>query len=138
MHAIPLIAALLLPLVSVGQDKCTEQGKAEQQSIEREFTAKRPAKGDKDAELTWSKNLYAALAASAKRAEDCTRANRPAATPAATAKLEECLADVRRRTDELQQRYRGRTPTLQEQKKQRDEEARLQDEYQACSKAARR
>lgn len=137
-HAILLVVALLLPLSSIAQDKCTTQGKAEQLRIEREFSAQRPARGDKDAELTWSKNLNAALAAAARRAEDCTRASRPAVQPAAAAKVEDCLAGVRRRGDELQQRYRGRTPTLQEQTTQRGEEQRLQDEYMACTRNTHR
>ena len=130
---LPLLA-ILLPLVSAAQDKCTAQGQAEQLRIEREFMAQRPAKGDTAAEQIWSKNLHAALAAAAKQVEDCTRANTPKPSPAATAKIEECLAAVRRRGDELQLQYKGRTLTFQEQTVLRDAEQRLSDEYTSCTR----
>ena len=136
--AISLLLATLLPLISAAQDKCTAQGQAEQLRIEREFAAQRPARGDKAAEQIWSKNLHAALAAAAKQVEDCTRANTPKASPAATAKVDECLAGVRRRGDELQQRYKGRTLTFQEQTALRGEEQRLQDEYMSCTRTKSR
>lgn len=137
-NAISLLLAILLPLVSAAQDKCTVQGHAEQLRIEREFAAQRPAKGDKTAEQIWSRNLHAALAAAAKQVEDCTRANTPKPSPAATAKLDECLAGVRHRGDELQQRYKGRTLTLQEQTALKGEEQRLQDEYMSCTRTKSR
>ena len=62
--------ATLLPLMASAQDRCTAQYEAEQARIIREFSGQRPPKGDRDAEVTWSKNLNDALAASAKRAED--------------------------------------------------------------------
>ncbi len=137
-NAVFLILAILLPPVIAAQDKCTSQGQAEQRRIEREFIAQRPAKGDTAAEQVWSKNLYAALAAAAKLAEDCTRASKPKPSPAATAKVNECLAAVDRRGDELQQRYKGRTLTFQEQTVLRSEEQRLQDEYTSCTRAISR
>ncbi len=137
-HTVFPLALLLLAQAGTAQDKCTAQGQAEQLRIEREFSGQRPVRGDKEAELTWSKNLHAALAAAAKRAEDCTRANKPPASPAAAAKIDECLAGVRRRTDELERRYRGRTLTFQEQTTQRGEHERLQDEYMACTSNTKR
>jgi hypothetical protein len=137
-YPISILLAVLLPLVSAAQDKCTTQGQAEQLRIEREFMAQRPAKGDKTAEQAWSKNLHAALAAAAKQVEDCTRANTPKPSPAARAKVDECLAGVRRRGDELQQRYKGRTLTFQEQTTLRGEEQRLQDEYMSCTRTSPR
>lgn len=133
-NAILSLLAILIPLVSAAQDKCTAQGQAEQRRIEREFMAQLPARGDTAAEQIWSKNLHAALAAAAKQVEDCTRANTPKPSPAATAKVDECLAAVRRRGDELQQRYKGRTLTFQEQTALRDAEQRLSDEYQSCTR----
>lgn len=130
----PHILVVLFPIAALAQDKCTEQGQAEQMRIQKDFTAQRPAKGDKEAELTWSKNLHAALAASAKRAEDCTRANKPPTAPAAAAKIDACLAGVRQKTDALHQRDRGRALTMQEQTARRAEEQGLQDEYMACTK----
>lgn len=132
--AVFLLLAALLSLASTAQDKCTAQGQAEQRRIEQEFSAQRPAKGDKAAEQVWSKNLQASLAAAAKQAEECTRANTPKPSPAATAKVDECLAGVRRRGDELQQRYKGRTLTPQEQTALRGEEQRLHDEYMSCTR----
>jgi hypothetical protein len=130
--------AALIPVASPAQDRCTVQGQADQVRIEREFSGQRPARGDKEAELTWSKNLNAALAAAAKRAEDCSRASKPAVAPAASARVEECLADVRRRTDDLNRRDRGRTLTLQEQTARRSEDERLLDEYMACTRNTKR
>jgi hypothetical protein len=137
-NAIFLLLAVLLPLVSAAQDKCTAQGQAEQLRIEREFMAQPPAKGDKAAEQIWAKNLHAALAAAAKQVEDCKRVNTPKPSPAATTKVDECLAGVRRRGDELQQRYKGRTLTFQEQTVLRAEEQRLQDEYMSCTRTISR
>jgi len=137
-NAIPLVLALLLPVVSVAQDKCTAQADAEQRRIERDFMAQRPAKGDTAAEVKWSNDLHAALAATAKRFEDCTRASTPKPSPAAGAKIDECVAGVRRRGDELQRRYSGRTLTFQEQTVRRGEEQRLQDEYMSCTKTTAR
>jgi hypothetical protein len=134
-HAITFVVALLLSLTSTAQDKCTAQGQAEQFRIEREFSGKRPAKGDKAAELTWATNLQTALAAAAKRAEDCTRTGRPTVTPSATAKIDECLAGVRRRSDELNRRDQGRKLSLQEQTLRRSEDERLQDDYISCTKS---
>ena len=114
------------------------QGQAEQDRIVREFSEKRPTKGDKEAELTWSKNLNAALAAATKRAEDCSRANRSATLPATAAKEQECIAANNRRTDELMKRFDGRTLTQQEQTVRRAEETRLIDERMACTNRANR
>lgn len=99
--ALPLLV-VLLPLAANAQDKCTAQGEAEQNRIVREFSSRPPAKGDKNAELTWSKNLHAALAAAAKRAEDCARSNRAAIPPATAAKEGECIAGSNRRADEFE------------------------------------
>jgi hypothetical protein len=137
-NATLLVLALLLPLVSASQDKCTAQADAVQRRIERDFSAQRPAKGDTAAEVKWSNDLHAALAATAKRFEDCTRASTPKPSPAATAKIDECLAGVRRRGDELQRRYSGRTLTFQEQTVRRGEEQRLQDEYMSCTRSTLR
>ncbi len=128
----------LLPLAAIAQDKCTAQGQAEQDRIVREFSSQLPAKGDKDAELTWSRNLHAALAAAAKRAEDCTRSSRAAIPPAAAAKEQECIAGSNRRADEFEKRYRGRTLTAQEQSTKRAEEQRLIEERMSCSNRANR
>lgn len=137
-NALFLLLAGLLPMFSAAQDKCTVQGQAEQLRIEREFAAQLPAKGDKTAEQIWSKNLHAALAAAAKQVEDCTRANAAKPSSAATAKVDECIAGVRRRGDELQQRFKGRTLTFQEQTAVRGEEQRLQDEYMSCTRTKSR
>ncbi len=138
-HRITLFfLAALLPLAAAAQDKCTAQGAAEQDRIVREFSSRPPAKGDKDAELTWSRNLHAALAAAAKRAEDCTRSNRAAVPPAVAAKEQECIAGVSRRTDELNKRYRGRTLSTQEQVTRRSEEDHLLEERMACMNRAKR
>jgi hypothetical protein len=128
----------ILPLAAKAQDNCTVQGEAEQNRIVREFLSRPPAKGEKDAEFTWSKNLNAALAAAAKRAEDCTRSNRSAIPPAAAAKEQECLAANNRQADEFQKRYGGRALTPQEQTTRRAEETRLMDERMSCTNRANR
>ena len=138
-HHITLsLLVALLPLAANAQDKCTTQGEAEQNRIVREFSSQPPAKGDRDAELTWSKNLHAALAAAAKRAEDCVRSNRAAIPPATAAKEEACIAGNNRRTDEFDKRYRGRTLTAQEQAMRRIEEQRLIEERISCTSRANR
>jgi len=137
-HIIYLVAALLFPLASAAQDKCVTQGQTEVLRIEREFAARRPVKGDQHAEQAWSKDLHAALKAVDKRVEECTRANKPKITPEKATEIEACLAEVRRRVDELQKRDSGRTLTLQEQTARRSEDQRLSDEYSACTKNARR
>lgn len=127
-----------LPLTAKAQDKCTAQGEAEQNQIMREFSGRLPAKGDRDAELTWSKNLNAALAAAAERAEDCSRSSRSAIAPTAAAKEQACLAANNRQADEIQKRYDGRSMTSQEQTTRRAEEARLVDERMSCTSRANR
>jgi hypothetical protein len=131
--------AALLPLMASAQDTCTAQYEAEQARIVREFSGKRPPKGDRDAEVTWSKNLNAALAASAKRAEDCTRANRMPASPTSIAKEQECIAAVNHRLAELDKRYSGHSLNTQEQIARRTEQDRLMDDRMQCiNQAAKR
>lgn len=136
--ALPILLAFA-PLAATAQDKCTTQYDAEQARIVREFAAKAPQKGDRDAEVAWARNLDAALAASAKRAEDCTRASKPAPSPAMVANEKACMEAVSRRADELQKRYGARTMTTQEQIARRGEEDRLVEDRMACmSQRARR
>jgi len=137
-HITLSLLAALLPLVASAQDECTAQGEAEQKRIVQEFSRQVPAKGDKDAELAWSKKLNAALEAAAKRAEDCTRSNRRAIPPATAAKEQECIAGVNRRTDDLDKRYRGRTLSAQEQATRRSEEDRLLEDRMSCINRAKR
>ena len=132
------LVAALLPFAAIAQDKCRDQGEAEQNRIVREFSRQPPTKGDKDAELTWSKNLNAALAAAAKRAEDCTRSSRAAVPPAAATKEQECLAANNRRAEEFQKRYGGRNLTPQEQTTRLAEETRLMDERMSCTNRSNR
>jgi hypothetical protein len=135
-HVTLFLLIALLPLAASAQDKCTVQGEAEQNRIVREFSGQPPAKGDKDAEITWSKNLHAALAAAAKRAEDCARSNKSAIPPATAAKAQECIAGNNRRADEFDKRYRGRTLTAPEQATRRAEEQRLIEERMSCTNRA--
>jgi len=132
------VLALWVPLAGAAQDKCAAQAQAEQQRIERELTAQRPARGDKAAEQAWASKLHSELAAVASRFEACTRANTPKHTAAATAKMDDCLAGVRRRGDELRRQSSGRTLSLQEQTLLRDQERRLHDDYMACSRTTPR
>ncbi len=128
----------LLPFAANAEDKCTTQGEAEQARIVREFSSRPPTRGNKDAELSWSRNLNAALEAAAKRAEDCTRSSRSTISPAAATKEQECLATNNRRADEFQKRYGARTLTPQEQATRRTEETRLIDERMSCTNRANR
>ena len=124
----------LQPLASMAQNKCDAEADAAQSKIIRDFSVSPPSKHDQAAYLAWSQNLNVALATVGKRHEECMRANRPAISPAEASKTDACMAAVRRRGDELANRYRGRTLTFQEQTTQRAEEQSLQDEYMACSK----
>jgi hypothetical protein len=128
-----ILLLALLPLAASAEDKCRVQGEAEQDRIVREFSGQPPARGDKDAEITWSRNLHAALAANAMRAEDCVRANRAAISPAAAAKEMECISGINRRSGELATKYGGRTLTAQEQVTRRAEEQRLLEERMSCT-----
>ncbi|MEN9865786.1 MAG: hypothetical protein RL748_1376 [Pseudomonadota bacterium] len=128
----------LLPLLANAQDKCTETGKAEQDQIQRDFSRKLPAKGDKQAEAAWAKDLHAALEASAKRAEDCTRASKRAAGPAFMAQEQACAVKASQQADELAKKYRGKTLSAQEQAERRKEEDRLLEERMSCLKGSKR
>ena len=124
----------LWPVVATAQDRCTAQGQAEQDRIIREFNGQLPPKGNRDAEQAWSRKLHDALAAAARRAEDCARASRPPLTPAAAATQEACLVASNRAADELQKKYAGRTLSMPEQTARRAEEQRLIDERMACAR----
>lgn len=137
-HGTLSILLFLLPLAAGAQDRCTAEGQVEQDRIVREFSGQPPARGDKDAEIAWSRRLHAALEANAKRAEDCVRANRAAIPPATAAKEAECIAGSIRRADEMVERYRGRTLTAQEQATRRAEEQRLHEERMSCTNRANR
>lgn len=128
----------IVPLGATAQDQCTTQGQAEQDRIVREFSSQRPTRGDKDAELTWSRNLNQALAAAAARAEDCTRSSKAAIPSATVAKEQACIAESHRRAEEIDKRYRGRTLTAPEQATRRAEEQRLIEERMSCTNRANR
>lgn len=128
-----LLLAALLPLAATAQDKCTVQGQVEQDRVVREYSGQRPAKGDREAELTWSRNMNSALAAAAKRAEECTRSSKPATPAAAAMKQEDCIAGAVRGVTDLEKRYQGRTLTSQEQATKRSEEQRLIEQRMSCT-----
>lgn len=132
-----LVLTLLSPLLSA-QDKCIAQGQAEQARIQREFASNRPAQGDRDAEVAWARNLHAALAIAARRAEDCARASRQTTAPAAAAREQECAAKANQQLAELQNKYRGKSMSTQEQIARRGEEERLLDDRMACIRGASR
>ena len=98
----------------------------------------RPAPGDREAEVRWSKNLRAALALAARNAEQCRRQTSPKPTQAARAAEEDCFAQVRSAAEELQNRYKGRTLSASEQAARRTKEMRLNDEMNACNLVRRR
>lgn len=133
-----IVLVALLPLVANAQDKCIATGKAEQDQIQREFMRKLPAKGDKDAEQAWAKNLNAALAAAAKRAADCARASKRAIAPAVAAREQACEAKANRQVGELEKKYHGRTMSKQEQADRRSEEDRLLEERNSCLSGIKR
>lgn len=123
----------LLPLAASAAGNCDAQAEAEQDQILREFSRQPPSKYDQEAYMSWSKNMNAALAAAAQRHEDCTRANRAAISPAAAAKVDECIAGSNRHMDELNRKYHGRYLTMQEQTTRRAEEQSLIDERMSCT-----
>lgn len=120
------------PIGSLAQHTCDSEADAAQSKIIRESSVNPPSKHDQAAYLAWSQNLNAALASVGKRHEECIRASRPAISPAEASRIDDCLAAVRRRGDELEQQYRGRTLTFQEQTAKRAKQQVLQDEYMAC------
>jgi hypothetical protein len=82
--------------------------------------------------------MNSALAAAAKRAEECTRSNKPAISPAAAMKQQGCIARTARGATDLEKMYRGRTLTAQDQATLRAEEQRLLDERLSCTGRASR
>lgn len=128
----------LQPLGALAQHKCDSDAEAAQDRVVREFSVNPPSKHDQTAYLAWSQKLNAAMATVAKRHEECIRSSRPAMSPAEVSRIDDCLASVRRRGDEVATRYRGRTLTFQEQTTRRAEEQTLQDEYMACARTANR
>lgn len=137
-HITFFLLVVLLPLAASAQDKCYAQAETEQNRIVREFSSQPPSKNDRDAYLAWSKNMNSALAAAARRHEDCVRSNRAAIPPTTVAKEEECIAGSNRRAEEFDKRYRGRTLTAQEQATRRAEEQHLIEERMSCANRANR
>ena len=104
----------------------------------RDLSARPPSKHDKDAQIAWSTKAHTALAAIAQRHEECRRANRPVVTPEMAAKVDACLAENNRRSEESEKRYRGRNMSAEEQAASRAEGRRLMDERMACTRDASR
>ena len=132
-----LLALAVIPLFADAQDRCAAQFQAEKVRIEREASQNLPPKGDRAAEVIWSKNLHLALELAGKNAERCTRESTPPAAPAVLAKEQECIAGLLRRADELALKYKDRTLTTSEQVAHRAEIDRLVDDrmkYQARQK----
>ncbi|MES2413819.1 MAG: hypothetical protein V4614_08450 [Pseudomonadota bacterium] len=130
-----LLAALgMLPMVAhaQGDDVCIRQFKVERDRIEREMTRQVPPKGDRDAEMQWSKKLHAALELAGNNAERCRERNTPKLSAAEVAAVENCLTRNLRAGDEIQKRYSGRTLSFAEQTALRGEETRLIDDRRAC------
>ena len=136
MNFKPLVFCLaILPALCAAQDNnnCVRQFEAEKMRVERDMAKQRPAPGDKEAELRWSKSLHSAMALAVANAEQCRRAIKPA--PAVVQSEEMCVTRIRQAGNELQKRYRGRTLSVAEQQARRTEEMRLNDDMQTCLKA---
>lgn len=131
------IASLLSGLASA-QDRCMTEFQAEQNRIERDFARQVPTKGDKDGEVRWATNMNAALAAAARKAEECTRASKPPESPAAVERERNCIALVSRRAEEIARKYGGGTLSRADQIARRGEEDRLIEERMACSTRGKR
>lgn len=125
-------AALGLP--SVAQPSCDARAQAEVDAVTRDFAARSPGKGTGPAQQRWSKELHEALQAVEQRHEACRKSNTPAPTAAQTQRLESCLDANRREFDAMDQRYQGRTLSLQEQTQWRTEQQKLLDARNACTR----
>ncbi len=136
-RTIALLAAFI-PLHTAAQSICDTRAEAEQAQVIRELSARPPSKHDKEAYIAWSTKMHTALAAVAQRHEECRRANRPAVTPEMAAKVDACLAENNRRSDESEKRYRGRNLSAEEQAASRAEGRRLMDERMACTRGVSR
>jgi hypothetical protein len=121
-----------VPLAASAADRCTDQAQAEVDRVTREFSAKRPAQGDQQAERAWSSELHTALAAIGKRADACASAQRSNPPPEAAQKQQACVAASHSRLEALQKKYAGRPMTPQEQATRRDEENQLVEDRMAC------
>lgn len=122
-------------------DRCLADYEAESTRIQREFTARPPAR-EPAAQQQWSRELHDALEGAARRARQCQEDSRPKPGSAEFQKevdrLKPCLARVDRRVAEFDRRYRGRTLSSAEQVARHEEEARIIDERMQCQRQVHR
>ena len=134
-------SALLLSVLATSaqaQDPCVQRYEVEQLRLERELVAKRPAQLPPAEQQRAMQVLHDGLARAAAEADRCQRAARAPAEAARRPALEACLAEVHKRGDALEARWRGRTLSFAEQTQRRAEEQALLDARLACQRPAPR
>ncbi len=135
-----VIFLAITPALCAAQDKdiCARQMQSEVARIERDMGRQRPAAGDREAQVQWSKSMHAALEQAGRRADQCRRDTGPKPSAAERELAQDCSARVRRDAEALQQRYGSRSMSAAEQATRRAEEMRLNDQMMACNAARRR
>jgi hypothetical protein len=136
-----LECAALSCAAAPADDRCLAAYDAESTRIQREFTARPPAR-EPAAQQQWSRELHDALEGAARRARQCQEDSRPKPGSAEfqqeADRAQQCVAQSQRRIAEVDRRYQGRSPGGAEQTARRDEETRIIDERMECLRQVRR
>lgn len=134
MKRITLSGLLGLGAAVQAQDPCTQRYEVEQARLVRELEAKQPARLPQAQQQEAMRVLHEGLERAAAEAERCQRAARAPAEAARRPALEACLAEVHKRGDALEARWKGRTLSAAEQAQRRAEEQELLDARMACQR----
>jgi len=134
MKRITLCGLLGLGAAAQAQDPCTQRYEAERNRLERELAAKQPARLPPAQQQEAMRIVYEGLERAAAEADRCQRAARAPAEAARRPALDACLAEVHKRGDALETRWKGRTLSAAEQAQRRAEEQALLDARIACQR----
>jgi len=134
MKRITLCGLLGLGAAAQAQDPCTQRYEAELNRLERELAAKQPARLPPAQQQEAMRIVHEGLERAAAEADRCQRAARAPAEAARRPALDACLAEVHKRGDALEARWKGRTLSAAEQAQRRAEERELLDARMACQR----
>lgn len=138
MKRVTLWGLLGLGAAAQAQDPCMQRYQAEVTRLERELAAKQPARLPPAQQQEAMRALHEGLERAAAEAERCERAARAPAEAARRPAMEACLAEVHKRGDALEARWKGRTLSAAEQAQRRAEEQELLDARIACQRHPKR
>ncbi|MBH9576796.1 hypothetical protein [Inhella proteolytica] len=134
MKRLAWLGVLGMGVAAQAQDACTRRYEAEKDRLVRELAAKQPAQLPQAQQQTAMRALHEGLARAAAEADRCERAAKAPAEAARRPALETCLAEVHKRGDALEARWKGRTMSVAEQTQRRAEEQALLDARMACQR----